>query len=169
VTAFVSQGNSNAKGIEFELAFQQANWSTRFNTTYTRVKSRGGASPDLDPDSNRFDEDKRGLNFPEWMANLAITYHQGPLSVSPSLRYIGPITYRALSLEDSPTGLHVHKQLPSSIQVGFNAKYQLTPKWRIRLQDSNIFDEDNKLPASVFNGVTEQYGRYWQIKTRYSF
>ena len=97
------------------------------------------------------------------------TYDVDKMQVSPALRYRTSTTNRLVSAMDSSSGEAEYKSLPSSIQIDINFEYSISPRAKVALFISNVFDEDKVVPTSVFNGYTEQYGRFTRAEFSYRF
>lgn len=169
IKSYGSIGDVRSRGMELESAAILGRLEVWGNMTYTRAKSNGGAPEGTDPDTLRFDENDQALAFPEWMANLGMTVDYANFSVTPTLRYLGPVRIRTLSARDNLEGVALYRNLPASFQLDVNINYKLSPKASVSLYSSNLFSETTSLATTVFNGVTEQYGRFSRLEFTYEF
>lgn len=164
-----SIGDTLSKGftIEAEGTFaEQVFWG---NISYTDAQYDGNAPEGLEADALRFDETGQVLAFPEWTVNLGLTYDVENVLISPALRYHSPITNRLVSAVDSSSNETEYKELSSSIQLDMNIEYAINSRTKVALFISNVFDENKAVPTSVFNGYTEQYGRFSRLEFSYRF
>ncbi len=169
VKSYGTIGDTRSRGFSLELTGniqEQAAWA---NVSYTDAYYAGNAPDALEPDSLRFDESGQALAYPEWTANLGLSYDLDNIIVSPALRYLSPTTNRIVSSVDSVTGLAQYQDMPSSFQIDLNVEYAFSEKIDISLSISNLFDEDDIISTSIFNGYTEQYGRFTKLKWSQTF
>ncbi len=169
IKSYGTIGDVRSRGMELEGTGKLGRMELWGNMTYTHVKSQGGAPQGTAADTLRFDESGQGLAFPEWMANLGVSFSYGNFSFSPALRYLGSVRIRTLSSKDSPEGRAIYKDLSADIQLDININYKLSPKASVSFYGSNLFNETTPLPATVFNGVTEPYGRFMRLEFTHEF
>ncbi len=167
--SYGSIGDTKSKGFTFEvngIMGEQTIWA---NISYTDAQYSGNAPQGLEPDSLRFDDSGRALAFPEWTANLGIDFSYLDIMIAPAIRYKSLTTNRVLSAIDSESGFAEYQDLPSSFQVDLNMEYSLDDNTYLSFFVSNIFNENEFIPTSIFNGYTEQYGRFSKLELSYHF
>ena len=167
--SYGSIGDTISKGLTFEVngvIAEQLFWA---NVSYTNAQYSGNAPAGLTPDSLRFDETGQALAFPEWTANMGLTYEGERLSISPAIRYRSATTNRVLSAVDTGTGVADYQDMPTSIQLDVNIQYAISANTSIALFVSNFFDETDSISTSIFNGYTQQYGRFARLELSHHF
>jgi len=167
--SYGSIGDTLSRGFTIEvdgLIAEQQVWG---NVSYTDAQYDGDAPLGLEPDSLRFDEAGDVLAFPKWAVNLGVSYEVESLLIAPALRYRSVTTNRILSAIDSPYGIAQYQQMPASLQVDINIQYTISDNMNVSLFASNLFDESEVISTSIFNGYTEQYGRFIKLKLNYYF
>ncbi len=92
-----------------------------------------------------------GTAFPEWKWTLTTSWKKGPLTVTPSIRYIGAMEHAQakLGIDPSATGTD------ATYYMDVSGSYDLNDTWTVRAGINNLLDQEPRIYAPAVQANTD--------------
>ncbi|TVQ71921.1 MAG: TonB-dependent receptor, partial [Chromatiaceae bacterium] len=104
---------------------------------------------------------------PEWMGNLALTYHTGPLEAALLVNYTGEVYGEARNRKEIDPENHRDGLLPSYHTVDLTGQYAVNQQFSVFGAIKNLTDE--RYISGLRQGIYVGPERSFELGAKYSF